>query len=74
MQRAVSLLSDSALSISAVATEAGFSDQSHMTRAFAHTYGVTPAVLRRLSREKRSGKLATNSQSASDWAIPPLLV
>ena len=74
MQRAVSLLSDSALSISAVATEAGFSDQSHMTRAFAHTYGVTPAVLRRLSREKRSGRLATNSQSASDWAIPPLLV
>ena len=52
MQRALSLLSDPVLSISAVAAEAGFSDQSHMTRAFAHTYGLTPAVLRRLSRER----------------------
>ncbi|HEY2476555.1 MAG TPA: AraC family transcriptional regulator [Candidatus Cybelea sp.] len=49
MQRALSLLSDPELSISAVAAEAGFSDQSHMTRAFAHTYGLTPAAVRRLS-------------------------
>jgi len=54
LQRALSLLSDPALSISAVATEAGFSDQSHMTRAFAHTYGLTPAVLRRLRRENKT--------------------
>ena len=47
MQRALGLLRDPALSISAVATEAGFADQSHMTRAFARTYGLTPAVLRR---------------------------
>jgi AraC family transcriptional regulator len=47
MQRALSLLSDPAISISTVAAEAGFSDQSHMTRAFAQTYGVTPAALRR---------------------------
>lgn len=48
MQRALSLLSDPGISISAVAAETGFSDQSHMTRAFARTYGLTPAVLRRL--------------------------
>lgn len=47
LHQALKLLSDPALSISAVAAEAGFSDQSHMTRAFAQTYGVTPAVLRR---------------------------
>lgn len=53
MQRAVSLLCDPLLSISTVAAEAGFSDQSHMTRAFAHTYGVTPASLRRLNGNSR---------------------
>jgi AraC-like DNA-binding protein len=51
MQHALRLLSGSALSISAVAAEVGFSDQSHMTRAFAQTYGLTPAVLRRLRRK-----------------------
>jgi AraC-like DNA-binding protein len=49
MQRALSLLSDPAISLSAVATEVGFSDQSHMTRAFAQTYGATPASMRRLN-------------------------
>ena len=48
LQRALSLLSDPAISLSAVAAETGFSDQSHMTRAFAQTYGVTPASVRRL--------------------------
>jgi AraC-like DNA-binding protein len=46
LQRALELLRDPSLSISAVAAEAGFSDQSHMTRAFARTYGLTPAALR----------------------------
>jgi AraC family transcriptional regulator len=46
MQRARNLLSDPAISLSAVAAEAGFSDQSHMTRAFAQTYGQTPASMR----------------------------
>lgn len=46
LQRARTLLCDPALSISAVAAETGFSDQSHMTRAFVDTYGVTPAGLR----------------------------
>jgi AraC family transcriptional regulator len=47
IQHALGLLSDPALSISAVAHEAGFSDQSHLTRAFAQTYGLTPAALSR---------------------------
>jgi AraC-like DNA-binding protein len=49
MQRARNLLSNPAIAISTVAAEAGFSDQSHMTRAFAQTYGVTPAALRRVN-------------------------
>jgi AraC-like DNA-binding protein len=50
MQRAFTLLADPFMSISAVAADAGFSDQSHMTRAFTQTYGVTPAALRSLLR------------------------
>lgn len=46
LQHALRLLSDPAISLSAVAAEAGFSDQSHMTRAFAQTYGATPATMR----------------------------
>ncbi|MBC8719944.1 AraC family transcriptional regulator [Ochrobactrum sp. Marseille-Q0166] len=34
-------------SIAAVATEAGFSDQSHMTRLFRGTFGTTPGLYRR---------------------------
>lgn len=48
LQHALRLLSDPAISLSAVAAETGFSDQSHMTRAFVQTYGVTPAAMRRL--------------------------
>lgn len=57
MQRAITLLSDPAISISTVAAEAGFSDQSHMTRAFAHTYGITPAALRSLNSLRPRGPL-----------------
>ena len=56
MQRARSLLSDPAISLSAVAAEAGFSDQSHMTREFAQTYGDTPASMRRLKKYNGWGR------------------
>ncbi len=46
LQRASALLTDRTIAISAVAAEAGFSDQSHMTRTFVRTYGMTPARLR----------------------------
>ncbi|MBO0702992.1 MAG: AraC family transcriptional regulator, partial [Candidatus Dormibacteraeota bacterium] len=32
-----------------VATEAGFADQSHLTRQFKRTYGLTPARWARLT-------------------------
>ena len=35
------------LSLSDVATECGFSDQSHLTRVFRQTVGVSPAAWRR---------------------------
>ena len=35
------------LSLSDVATECGFSDQSHLTRVFRHTVGVSPGAWRR---------------------------
>jgi AraC family transcriptional regulator len=40
-------LRDDGLSLSDVATECGFSDQSHLTRVFRHTVGVSPGAWRR---------------------------
>jgi AraC family transcriptional regulator len=45
--RAKTLLVNSALPISRVASECGFVDQSHLTRVFAKVFGITPAALRR---------------------------
>ena len=47
VERAVHLLGDPGRSLADVALEAGFADQSHMTRAFAATLGTTPGRLRR---------------------------
>jgi len=44
-ERALSLLSGTER-LSDVAAQAGFADQSHMTRAFRSTFGATPAVIR----------------------------
>lgn len=56
MQRAFALLSDPATSISAVAADAGFSDQSHMTRIFVQTYGMPPARLRGNTPQRLSAR------------------
>ena len=40
-------LRDDGLSLSDVAAECGFSDQSHLTRAFRQTVGVSPGRWRR---------------------------
>jgi AraC family transcriptional regulator len=40
-------LRDDGLSLSDVAAECGFSDQSHLTRAFRETVGASPGVWRR---------------------------
>jgi AraC family transcriptional regulator len=48
LERAASLLTATAAALADVAIQAGFSDQSHMTRSFGQVFGVTPARYRRL--------------------------
>jgi AraC-like DNA-binding protein len=43
-------LATSAFSLSQLAQEAGFADQSHMTRLFARYFGITPAAYRAAMR------------------------
>ena len=40
-------LRDDGLALSDVATECGFSDQSHLTRVFRQKFGITPGAWRR---------------------------
>lgn len=44
------LLLDSDLSVASVAAQLGFSDQAHLTKAFRHVAGETPATWRRMRR------------------------
>ncbi len=44
-------LRDDGLSLSDVATECGFSDQSHLTRQFTRTVGVSPGAWRRALKQ-----------------------
>lgn len=45
IERAHAMLTSSGLSLAQVAAHCGFSDQSHLSRQFKRTYGVTPASL-----------------------------
>lgn len=47
LKRAKELMSNPQKSLKAIAAQAGFSDQSHMTRSFQSGYGVTPSQFRR---------------------------
>lgn len=70
LQHALKLLRDPALSIGAVAAEAGFSDQSHMTRAFSRTYGLTPGRLtKRLAESGGSAafRIGSTPETARSW-------
>jgi AraC family transcriptional regulator len=51
LARARKQLLTSDLPIAAIAIEAGFSSQSHLTTAFRQVYGVTPAQVRRGNRD-----------------------
>lgn len=51
VQRAQSLLTNSAASIADIALTCGFADQSHLTRVFGRLVGQSPAVWRRCHRE-----------------------
>ncbi|MEZ5530077.1 MAG: AraC family transcriptional regulator [Porticoccaceae bacterium] len=47
LQRASQLIRNSNMPLKCIATQCGFSDQPHLTRAFRARYGVTPANYRR---------------------------
>lgn len=47
VERAMSLLSTSRLSLAEIASQAGFYDQSHMARCMRRVAGVTPATVKR---------------------------
>ncbi|MEO1246257.1 MAG: AraC family transcriptional regulator [Pseudomonadota bacterium] len=47
VQRAIGLIAETDLSLSQIAAEAGFSDQSHLTRATRRYTGDSPATIRR---------------------------
>ncbi|MBN9087150.1 MAG: helix-turn-helix transcriptional regulator [Reyranella sp.] len=51
MQKAKQLLESSSASLSAIALECGFADQSHFTRTFSRAIGITPRKWRRTRRE-----------------------
>ena len=53
---AVNLLRSTREGISAIAAEAGFADQAHLTRALRRAVGTTPAALRRTLRPLRAFK------------------
>ncbi|MEN8374330.1 MAG: AraC family transcriptional regulator [Gemmatimonadota bacterium] len=51
VRRAALLLAETPDPVSAVALDAGFYDQSHLTRSFRAALGVTPSAYRRMSRD-----------------------
>ena len=51
LARARDLLLETSSSISEIASETGFADQSHLTRQFSRRFGVPPARLRRRARD-----------------------
>ena len=51
IEKAKHLLEKSSASLSAIALECGFADQSHLSRAFARLSGLTPRTWRRTRRE-----------------------
>jgi AraC-like DNA-binding protein len=58
LDKAIGLLSLSALSLREIALASGFSSQSHFTRAFRQATGTSPGAWR---REHRSGSLTSRS-------------
>jgi AraC family transcriptional regulator len=51
MEKAKQLLEKSPASLSSIALDCGFADQSHFTRTFSRAVGVTPGAWRRTKRE-----------------------
>jgi AraC family transcriptional regulator len=55
-RRAAGMLASSTASIADIATDAGFSDQSHLCRVFRSEYGTSPLAYRRLMRRSNPFK------------------
>ena len=51
LRKAKELLEGSSSSLSRIALDCGFADQSHFTRTFSRIAGVTPRTWRRMTRE-----------------------
>jgi len=51
MQKAKDLLAGSSSSLTCIALDCGFADQSHFTRTFSRLAGVTPRTWRRMTRD-----------------------
>ncbi len=56
LDHAMSLLLDTNFSLSAIAAESAYSDQSHLTRSFKHRLKTTPGKFRKISHEARYHK------------------
>jgi AraC-like DNA-binding protein len=66
VERAKLLLFNSSLSLSQIAYECGFADQSHLTRVFAESIGLTPGAWRRARRgSTRPPAVMRKSQNVS---------
>ena len=63
-QCACESLAHGARSLSQIAGEAGFADQSHFTRVFKHYAGVTPGVFRRLAAQPTRGQSSPRGGNA----------
>lgn len=57
VRAAAGAIADADTALSTVACDAGFADQSHLTRTFKQMAGVTPAVYRRLVRGPKVGNV-----------------
>jgi AraC-like DNA-binding protein len=73
MQRVVlskEKLRDDGLSQSDVAMECGFSDQSHLTRVFRQTVGVSPGAWRRAFKRQQASIVITRTaqRQAGVWS------
>ena len=61
--RALEMIADRPLSLAQIAQDAGYADQSHMTREFAAFGAITPADLRRVYRSDTSARADLMSAS-----------
>lgn len=66
LDRAAELLAQSQQTLSAIALEAGFYDQSHFARLFKRRFGVTPGVFRAELGTRKARILAKHKDITSD--------